>query len=357
MENSFDMKNIEFVEFNPISCSSEDWNLYHEFREKRHYETNPDDPLTDKETREKTMKMQMQHPEFEISLFSIKDKSTKMYVGDMSFGIFRETSESYEGNKFLMQFNLELLPEYRRKGIGTKALSKVCEFAKDNQKQILIANSSEDDGKAFLKTIGAHVAQSGVENRLDLEKVNWKMVSEWAEAGPKRSPGTELKLVSTIPEEIIEKYSKVYTETMNQQPMGDLEIDDIIHTPELLREMQKRWTSLGRKHLTYMTIEPNGDISGLTEVLYRPEKENMIEQLLTGVQENYRGKGLGKWLKAQMLLKVKEEFPQITIVSTGNATTNAPMISINDRLGFEVYKEGITGQMKLDDLEKYLEGK
>ncbi|MBA7549189.1 hypothetical protein ES705_41665 [subsurface metagenome] len=55
-----------------------------------------------------------------------------------------------------------------------------------------------------------------------------------------------------------------------------------------------------------------------------------------------------------MLLKMREEFPQVNVVTTGNATTNAPMLSINDRLGFEVHKEGISAQMSLEKLGEYL---
>ena len=92
-------------------------------------------------------------------------------------------------------------------------------------------------------------------------------------------------------------------------------------------------------------------------MLYIPERKNMIEQLLTGVKQEHRGRGLGKWLKAVMLLRIKDEFSNVNTITTGNATSNAPMLSINNRLGFKIHKEGITGQMITEDLGKYLEGK
>ncbi|MCK4877831.1 MAG: GNAT family N-acetyltransferase, partial [Candidatus Heimdallarchaeota archaeon] len=194
-------------------------------------------------------------------------------------------------------------------------------------------------------------------NRLNFADVDWNMIEEWEKEGPNRSPETKLEFFYSIPDEIIEPYSKIYTETLNQQPLGDLDLKDIIYTPENLREMEKRHTELGRTHLTYITVEPNGEISGLTEMLFAPERETMIIQLLTGVKQEHRGRGLGKWLKAKMMLRIKEEFPSVKIASTDNATTNTPMLSINDRLGFKVHKEGITGQMKTEELGKYLDGK
>ncbi len=357
MTENFDVDQIQIKKADLLTYTKEDWNLYHEYRKIRHCEANPDDPFVDNETTEKSLIMQANHPEFNFQFAAVLDSSSNKFVGRVVYGGFRETSASYEGNKHLLQFDLVLLKEYRNKGIETEVMKQIYEYGKKNNHSILISGSDEDDGKAFLKEIGAQTALSGVENRLKLEEVDWNMIETWAKEGPNRSPDTELKQVYSIPEEVLEKYCKVYTETLNQQPLGDLDVNDIIYSPELFRETEKQRTALGRKHITFYTVEPNGDISGLTEMLFRPERESLIDQLLTGVQEKYRGRGLGKWLKAEMLLKVKKGFPKAKIVTTGNATTNVPMLSINDRLGFKPHKEGITAQLTLESLEKYLENK
>ncbi|NHJ26401.1 MAG: N-acetyltransferase, partial [Candidatus Lokiarchaeota archaeon] len=64
--------------------------------------------------------------------------------------------------------------------------------------------------------------------------------------------------------------------------------------------------------------------------------------------------GIGKWLKASMLLKIREEYPQVKIVTTGNANSNAPMLSINNRLGFKVHKESINAQITIEQLAEFL---
>jgi RimJ/RimL family protein N-acetyltransferase len=80
----------------------------------------------------------------------------------------------------------------------------------------------------------------------------------------------------------------------------------------------------------------------------------MLTQGLTGVVQNYRGQGKGKWVKAAMLLKIRDEFPDIKVISTGNATSNAPMIAINERLGFNLHHETYNMQIDTDKLGKYL---
>ncbi len=357
MTDSFKTENIEFKLFDPLTLSKDEWTRFHEYRKQRHEEDSPDDPYTEDSMSEKSLKSQANHPMFKVQAFSLIDNSTNKQVGLTMGLVFRETAESFKGNEHLMQFDATLLSAYRRKGLGTQMLQRILAYAQETDRTVLITGSHEEDGKSFLKAIGAQVAGTGAENRLKLEEVDWNMVNEWMNDGPKRSPGTELKYYPSIPDDIIEGYAKVYTETLNQQPLGDLDINDIVFTPEVIREEEERQSSLGRTRFTYLTIESDGKISGLTEMLCRSDRKTMISQLLTGVKQEYRGRGLGKWLKAALLLKIKEDYPDVTIITTDNATENKPMISINDRLGFKVYKEDISAQIKREDLEKYLEKK
>ena len=354
MSKQIDLDNISVKEFDPQNFSRDEWQLFHAFRKIKHEETDPDDPLTDDESVEKSLQMISKHPEADVILFVIVDNTNNNIIGRMMHLIFRDTSASYNENKHLMQFDLSLLANYRRKGIGTMAMKKIYDYATKQDKSVLISSTDEDDGKAFLKSLGAQTALSGVENRLKIEEIDWKMIEQWHKEGYERSPETKIELYITIPQDIIEKYCQIYTETLNQQPLGELELGKIVFTPEMIQYNEKNNAELGRKHLTYSTIESNDDISGLTEMIYRPSRDSMIEQLLTGVKKEYRGRGIGKWLKAAMLLKMREEFPQVNVVTTGNATTNAPMLSINDRLGFKVHKEGISAQMSLEKLGEYL---
>jgi hypothetical protein len=54
------------------------------------------------------------------------------------------------------------------------------------------------------------------------------------------------------------------------------------------------------------------------------------------------------------MLEIRKRFPNDTLVVTGNATTNALLLSINDKFGFKPHKEIIVSQMNSEDLEKYL---
>ncbi len=189
-----------------------------------------------------------------------------------------------------------------------------------------------------------------------MDEVDWKMVEEWAAEGPARSPNSKLAwFTNRIDDEDIEEWCTAFTEVWNMMPRDDLDIGDEMFTPERRRQAEAGIAEGGGTILTAVTREEDGTISGLTEMGYFPEEDWMIHQWMTGVRRPYRGRGLGKWIKAAMLLRVREEFPQARVVRTGNAFSNAPMLSINERLGFRLYREGMEVQIGLAELEAYLE--
>ncbi|MHA1220469.1 MAG: hypothetical protein ACTSQB_01915, partial [Candidatus Heimdallarchaeota archaeon] len=48
--------------------------------------------------------------------------------------------------------------------------------------------------------------------------------------------------------------------------------------------------------------------------------------------------GLGKWLKAEMLYYITKHFPEAEYITTENNIVNKSMVSINTRMGFQLYK-------------------
>ena len=45
----------------------------------------------------------------------------------------------------------------------------------------------------------------------------------------------------------------------------------------------------------------------------------------------------------------------MTVVLTDNATTNAAMLAINERLGFEKHRDSVRAQMSPETLDQYLD--
>ncbi len=349
----FDME-IELRPFDPFKATEEEWKAFHQYRYKRYPEAHPGDPITADERVENSLRFMRKQEHIETH--SVHEKGgPDDWIGLVRLSIVNEKSPSYEDNKHTcFIYNVAVLTPYRGKGIGKQLLETVHEFAKRHNKSLIIKGVSEEDGKKFARKLNAKEALTATENRLDMTKLDWDMVKQWAKEGSERSPESKLEFFEDCPEDIIEEYCKEYTEVLNQAPREELDVGDWTITPERRRESEKYNRENDSTWLTAITREPNGAVSGLTEVWYIPSKVPLLYQDLTGVPEKYRGSGKGKWLKAIMLLEVKKRFPKITTVVTGNATSNAPMLSINDRLGFKVHREEIVFQLPPEDLETYL---
>jgi len=344
---------VRIEPFDPKTASREAWARYHVFRRVRHAEEDPEDPLNSDAQEEALMKRD--DPEGDDLIRVAVDPATGAYVGVLWFSHFFEASPSYATNGHIAWTGVGVILPHRRRGVGTALLRLLPDLARAYKVTQLFGWAQEEDGKAFLRAVGADIGSYRRENRLDLDLVDWPMVERWAREGAARSPDTILRWFrNRIDDDVIVPYAKVYTEVGNQQPRDRLELGDFIITPDLLREKADRLASFGATWLTVASVEGDGGISGFTEVVYDPEDDYLIGQGLTGVHEADRGRGLGKWLKAAMLLRVRDEFPQVRVVSTWNGTTNAAMLKINDALGFREHRVAEMPQMKVDALEAYL---
>ncbi|MHA1984847.1 MAG: GNAT family N-acetyltransferase [Candidatus Hodarchaeales archaeon] len=318
-------------------------------------EFDPEDPFVPDTIEERNLKIQVTNPYLQLHIFQIIDKNIpEIIIGTYYLAFYSKKSPSYNQYKHVGRIGITVLPEYRLKGIATKILRNLIHTAKEKEFSIYIfQNVSEKSGKQFLKTIGAKNVLSDTQNRLYIKDIPWDLVKDWNSIA--QTIDSVMKFYYSIPDDILKEYSVIFTEVLNQAPIDDLAIKSMIFTPEILRQGEKNDRKNNDVRITAITFEQNNEISGLTEVKVNRDLKIVANQSLTGVKTKYRGKGLGKWLKAAMLLRIRDDFPEVNVIKTGNASSNTPMLSINDRLGFKEYKEEITGQISVENLRKYLD--
>ncbi len=141
----------------------------------------------------------------------------------------------------------------------------------------------------------------------------------------------------------------------NQQPHGELEIEDMHMTPEQLRQMEHNLFARSNQRWTFYLVDRlTGKFVGYTETVWNPNRPEVLRQDMTGIFPAYRNKGLGRWLKAAMLDKVLKELPQVKYIRTGNADSNAAMLRINTELGFKPYMADTLWQVDLQKVLDYL---
>jgi GNAT superfamily N-acetyltransferase len=334
------------------SAGADFWRRYHEFRRVRHAETRPDDPILPDDVERNRLLASLKY-EINDCFEVVRDGEM---VGWLRTAVTRPGAPGYEENRLFLWCYGSVLAPYRRQGIGRRWLLLVLDVMDRHGCTFVTLESEEDSGHAFLKWLGAPLKAQGAENRLRLGNVDWAMVRRWIEEGEKRNPDTALERYDDhIPDAMLDEYAPQLGALLNTMPWDDLEHGPIVVTPEMLRHDYERMDAAGIRHYTVLTRESDGVISGITDMTWGPHRVKMLVQLFTGVLPSARGRGIGKWIKAAMLERMHQMYPDAEWVTTGNADSNGPMLAINQRLGFKRHRWGAEYQLGRDELAARLE--
>ena len=343
----------QIIDFNPHTADEEIFNSYLDYIDELFIELNPEDPLTPREFVKKALKNRPSGEKFIGKL--VVDEKSKTTIGHLFLVIFTEKSQQYENNKHSAGVEISFLKDNYDRNQALDLLKITLDLVKEHTEVTTIDTCSyrEREWKMW-ESLGAKLALEGAENRLYLEEVNWDLIEKWRQEGQKRAKEEEIKLISfqKCPDEILKDYTSLFTEILRLIPLGEFDFVPGDETPENRREKEQRFEELEYDWYSLATQEKNGEISGLTEIFYHKGRPHRVDQELTGVKPKYRGRGLGKWLKAEMLFFIKSKFPKVRFILTSNADMNAPMISINERMGFKTYRKEKCYTIKLNELEK-----
>lgn len=342
---------FEIRAFDPYVASEAEWQSFNQLINGHEYELYPEDPPTTWEVQRRLWSVEI--PEMRRFLWLAAGP------GGEAAGYAECNLEDLEENRHLAFCDLYVAPQWRRRGLGSRLLGRLVECAQANGRRTLI--SSIDDpipaGLAFTRQVGG---ESGLEmhyRQLELAQVDRARLLDWRQraAGLRESGAFELmQFEQRYPEDRLEQICRMI-ESMNEAPRGSLDMADQKWTPELLRQMDAFNQQRGVDRWTMAVYhEPSGVFAGYTEILLPPDKPQAGYQGATSVRPEFRNQGLGRWLKAEMALKVLAERPQIRYLRTSNADVNAPMLKINAEMGFKIHHARIWVQAPVATLMAYV---
>ena len=270
-------------------------------------------------------------------------------------GLARVRWRGGEDNQDLASVYGGVIPNRRRRGIGSRLLEAATEaaLAAGRTKVIMDSDSMAPAGAPVMERLGGKKGITMRISRMDLDRLDRGLMDAWLASGEKLTD--EFELLELGPEPVPVKHRQAFADlhhVMNSAPLEDLELEPFVLTVEQMAAYEEARIARGiRWWATVARHRASGEFAGFTELQALQEDPSIIYQGDTGVWEKYRGRGLGRWIKASNLLRVLPHMPEARWVETGNAGSNRPMLAINEAMGFYPYKQIIGWQFQTADLQ------
>jgi mycothiol synthase len=242
------------------------------------------------------------------------------------------------GDPRVMECDVLVRPPHRRQGIGSRLLSAVLDESAAEDRALLTWSTFDQvpAGEAFSRRLGARIGRVNCTSELVLAELDWPMIDNWIRAPRARQLGYRLELVDGVFPESLRADAVRLHHIMQTAPREDLEVGDVVIGTEFVAQLDRAMVEAGWTRWTVLARDPAGECVGGTEVMFEPWNPGTVFQQSTGIDPAHRGLGLARWAKALMLRQIRAERPAVRRVRTGNAFSNAPMLAINEALGFQV---------------------
>ncbi len=201
------------------------------------------------------------------------------------------------------------------------------------------ADGTGSDELAWARRQGFELGLVDVQRRLPLPVPDELLDALAAEAAAHHE-GYELRsFTGPIPESLAEGWVALDATLMTEAPMGDIEREAQTADVARLRAEEALIAKQGRVKVNTVALAPPDDsgereLVAYTDIALTVHESERAYQWGTLVRTDHRGHRLGLAVKLANVRLLQEAHPQITTVVTYNADVNAPMVAVNERLGF-----------------------
>jgi len=232
---------------------------------------------------------------------------------------------------------LEVHPTHRRRGIGRALLAAASERALAADRHRLVAESALGGaGEAFARAVGARSVLIETERRLVVDNLDEAHLADLlADARAHSSGYSVLQWVGPTPDEHLAAMGELTSRMSTDPPLDDLAWEPEVFDADRMREADRR--SELRGNISYVTAardDSSGSVVGFTRLVVARDVRTVAWQWQTIVLPEHRGHRLGLLVKVENLAHLRRHEPAVTVIHTGNADSNAPMLRVNVALGF-----------------------
>lgn len=134
------------------------------------------------------------------------------------------------------------------------------------------------------------------------------------------------------PDELLNAYA-VLRQTVGDAPDAHLQMHASARDGAWIRAWEATRTATGDQLWVCAAMaQPNGELVAFTEAQVPPEGD--AQQHDTAVLPDWRGRGVGTWLKTEMLTWLREERPGVKTLSSTINKRNTPMLRVSAKVGY-----------------------
>lgn len=252
-----------------------------------------------------------------------------------------------------------VLPEHRRRGIGSQLLATLNGFVSERGLRKLVAwmdtpvptgetvspahgvgaVPADHDGIKMALRDGYKLGQVERVSRYDFTKPLVDPQEAFAQA--KAKAGDDYEIVTWIgpaPDELLDDIARLKERMTRDVPSGDLEMTEQHWDADRVRETDEQYGSSFKFYRAVARHVPTGTLVGLNDLVRDKSNDKaFVEQWDTVVLAAHRGHRLGMLVKAANILQVREAEPTAKSIITWNAEENRHMLAVNEALGFHEF--------------------
>jgi GNAT superfamily N-acetyltransferase len=258
-------------------------------------------------------------------------------------------------NHHSASLDVRVLLAHRRGGVGTAIVTEVARRVAGEGRTVLnglVELPSAMVGLApaapFARRMGFGVAQTGNRRHLMVPIEADRRTQLLEEVGRAAVGYRTFAFVAPWPKEYVDDQCELSRRMSTDAPSGDARHEEETWDAARVAESDRLLTTQGLTKLVAVAehIE-SGHLVAFSELVLPLDHPHEAWQWATLVLREHRGHRLGLAVKLANLDFLASTAPEATVVITGNAQENAPMIAVNDVLGFQVVATGTFWQKEL----------
>jgi GNAT superfamily N-acetyltransferase len=253
-------------------------------------------------------------------------------------------------NRHSAEVTIAVHPAQRRRGVGTALVEEMTRLAAADGRTVLnsvvdvpVAAADAHPSAPFARRVGFTATLPGNSRYLFVPLPSEKMDELRRVVGSARD-AREYRMLSFMapwPAEYMDDHFELARRMSTDEPAGDGAHEEEVWDARRLAEDEELLRARGLSKLAAVAQHAaTGRLVAFSELLLAPDAPAEAWQMATLVHPEHRGHRLGLAVKLANLEALAAAAPLVRRIMTGNASVNAPMIAVNDVMGFEVVGSG-----------------